>query len=193
MQDLIKWRNFALTISHFILSLIIVLCVSVYKLKLRDEINEARDNIASHDFALRGERKEIERGMSMEITKITISYSLCGYVATVTFVSVSAKSWTYLTAVGGIAGKFSECILAKNVGTSDGLADCKKIIASAWQRGKTLKRLPSWEEGGRGGEESTFRMVSRIRLIRGHFSRSGYPETKEPPLVQDTGNGRGRT
>lgn len=38
----------------------------------------------------------------------------------------------------------------------DGLADCKKIIASAWQRGKTLKRLPSCEEkrseGGRGRE-----------------------------------------
>lgn len=153
------------------------------KLKLRDfGINAAWDNICSHDFALRRKREEIKRRMSKKITKITISHSLCGR-ATVTFVFVSVKSWTYLTAVSGIAGKFSECILAKNVGTSDGLADCKKIIASAWQRGKTLKRLPSWEEGGREylshGEPDP--------LNPRHFSRSGYPETKEPPLVQDTG------
>lgn len=98
--------------------------------------------------------KERERA-NKEITGITSSHSLCGRAA-VTFVSVSAKSRAYLTAVSGIAGKFSECIPAVNCREPDGLADCKKIIASAWQRGKTLKRLPSCKEEGIEGERVPF-------------------------------------
>jgi len=59
--------------------------------------------------------------------------------------------------------------------------------------GKEVKPLNVFLPEGRTGREgnSAFRVASRIRLIRGTSADSGYSETKEPPLVQDTGNGNG--